>query len=352
MKVAVLYEAGKPFKIEDVELPTVSDDDILIRVAVCGVCHTDLKVAEERSPFVSPTILGHEVSGTIERVGRGQHSFFKEGDRVIVGMRYKCDRCRYCLAGRDNLCNNPPKPPSYKKANGSPVHRWNVGGFAEYIAVPGHMVFPVPEGLPLEEAGVIGCRVTTAYNAVKHRAKLGPGESALVIGCGGISLNTIQFLRCFGAYPIIAVDIIDEKLKAAEQFGATHTINAGGEDPAEEIKKMTDGGVDKAFEAIGNPKTADQIIRSTRPGGTAVIIGGLGRMSFTISDGRFGMSEITITGVSSRQANDVTEVLQMVQDKRIEVKSLISKRYPYRDINQSFDDLEHGRVLVGVSMWT
>jgi threonine dehydrogenase-like Zn-dependent dehydrogenase len=296
--------------------------------------------------------LGHEVSGIIERVGAKQKDLFTERDRVIIGMRYKCGRCRYCLAGRENLCANRPRPPALKRTDGAAVTRWNVGGFAEYVAVPGYMVFALPEELSLEESSVIGCRVTTAYNAVKHAAELEPGDSALVIGCGGIGLNTVQFLRSFGAYPVIAVDVIDGKLEQAKRLGATHTVNATAEDPVEAAKSITDGGVDKAFEAIGNVKTSDQIIRATRPGGTAVIIGGLGRGPFTISDGRFAMNEVKVTGVSSRRANDVVEVLRMVKDGRIDVENLISKKYRYEKINEALEDLKDGRLLMGISLWS
>jgi threonine dehydrogenase-like Zn-dependent dehydrogenase len=238
-----------------------------------------------------------------------------------------------------------------EQPDGASVSRWNVGGFAEYVSVPGYMAFKIPEGIGLEEASVIGCRVTTAYNAVKHVGALAPGDSALVIGCGGIGLNTIQFLKCFGAHPIIAVDVIDKKLDEAKKFGATHTINAENEDPVAATKKLTSGGVDKAFEAIGDPRTSDQIIQATRPGGTATIIGGLGGGPFTISSGSFVTSEITIKGVSSRRANDVLEVLQIVKDGRIDVKSLITRKYPYHQINEALEDLEHGKLLMGLSIW-
>ena len=350
MKAAVLYEVRQPLKIEDLEMPAVHDEDVLIKVASCGVCHTDLKVIEGRNRFTPPTILGHEVAGTVEAIG-AQCRDFKVGDRVIIGMRYKCGRCRYCLSAHENLCERRPAPPNLKKQDGTAVTRWNVGGFAQYVAVPAYMTFKIPDGISMEEASVVGCRVTTAYNAVKHRGKLQPNESALVIGCGGIGLNTIQFLRCFGAYPIIAVDIAEDKLAAAKNFGATHTINASSEDPVKAVIKLTDGGVDKSFEAIGNTKTADQIIQATRPGGTATIIGGLGSGPFTISSGNFVTKEITITGVSSRQANDVDEVFQMARQGRIELKSLITQSYRYEQINEALHDLEHGKLRMGISLW-
>jgi D-arabinose 1-dehydrogenase-like Zn-dependent alcohol dehydrogenase len=351
MKAAVLYEARQPLKIDELQMPEVGDEDVLIHVAACGVCHTDLKVVEGRNRFTPPTILGHEVAGTVEQVG-ARCMDFKVGDRVIVGMRYKCGRCRYCLSARENLCERRPAPPHLRKPDGTPVTRWNVGGFAEYVSVPGYMAFKIPEAMSLEVASVVGCRVTTAYNAVKHRARLEPGDSALVIGCGGIGLNTVQFLKCFGAYPIIAVDVVDEKLQAATKFGATYTINASAEDPVKAVVKLTDGGVDKAFEAIGHPKTSDQIIQATRPGGTATIIGGLGSGPFTISSGNFVTREITITGVSSRRANDVEEVFQMATAGRIELQSLITKSYRYDQINEALADLEHGRLRMGISLWS
>ena len=351
MKAAVFYEAHKPLRIEELEMPAVNDEDVLIKTFACGVCHTDLKVFEGRNRFNPPTILGHEVSGTVERVGSRCRALFHEGEPVIIGMRYKCGRCRYCLAARENLCADRPAPPALRKTDGTPVTRWNVGGFAEYVSVPAYMTFKVPEEIGLAEASVIGCRVTTAYNAVKHVAELAPGDSALVIGCGGIGLNAIQFLKCFGAYPIVAVDVIEKKLEAAKQFGASHTLNAKNEDPVQAVKKITHGGADKTFEAIGNPKTSDQIIQATRPGGVATIIGGLGSGPFTISNGSFVTKEITIKGVSSRRANDVLEVLQMVKDGRIDVKSLITQRYGHDQINEALEDLEHGRLLMGISMW-
>ena len=225
MKAAVVYEIGKPLTIEELEMPRVGDDEVLIKVAACGVCHTDLTyITKGRPPYELPGIVGHEVSGVIEDIGKNQKNNFKTGDRIIVGTRYKCGTCRYCLAGRDNLCPYVPLPPSLKTTDGKHVNRWNVGGFAEYLVVPGYMTFRIPERVSLQDASIIGCRVTTAYNAVKHGAQLQPGESALVIGCGGVGLNALQFLRCFGAYPIIAVDISEDKLAAAKKFGATHVI--------------------------------------------------------------------------------------------------------------------------------
>jgi len=351
MKAAVLHKVHDPMTIEDFEMPTITADEVLIKVKACGVCHTDFKVIEGRIQSRMPAIIGHEVSGTIEEVGSSQRGAFKAGDAVIVGTRYRCGHCQYCAAGRENLCRARPAPASLKRTDGREIYRWNVGGFSQYLALPGYMVFKLPEGLSLEEASVVGCRMTTAYNAVKNSAEIKPGDSALVMGCGGVGLNTIQFLRIFGAYPIIAVDVLDAKLEAARKFGATHTINGSKEDPVKAVRDMTDGGVNKAFEALGNVKTSDQIIQATRPGGTATIIGGLGKVPFTISDGSFTMQEIKIAGVALRRPTDVIEVLNMVRDKRVDVSGLISRRYRYEEINDAFRDLEAGKNLIGITVW-
>ncbi len=174
----------------------------------------------------------------------------------------------------------------------------------------------------------------------------------MVIGCGGIGLNTIQFLKCFGAYPIIAVDIAEDKLQAAAKTSARRIRSMRRrEDPVKTVVKLTDGGVDKAFEAIGNPKTSDQIIQATRPGGTATIIGGLGSGPFTISSGNFVTREITITGVSSRQANDVEEVFQMAQLGPDRVEEFDYQELSLRPDQRGAADLEHGKLRMAVSLW-
>ena len=153
-------------KIDDLHIPDVGDDDVLIKVASCGVCHTDLKVVEGRNRFTPPTILGHEVAGNVEQIG-AHCKDFKVGDRVIIGMRYKCGRCRYCLSARENLCERRPAPPTLKKTDGTVITCWNVGGFAEYVSVPSYMTFKIPDGISMEEASIVGCRVTTPVAAIE-----------------------------------------------------------------------------------------------------------------------------------------------------------------------------------------
>ena len=351
MKAAVLQDIDQDLVVEELQTPDVEDDDVLLQVAACGVCHTDLKVQEGSIPTPVPAVLGHEVSGVVVGAGKNQRDHFRDGDRVTVGMRHACGRCEYCTNGLSNLCQQRPAGSPYRRAGGETVTRWNVGGFTQLLSVPAYMVFHLPEGVGLEESCLIGCRVTTAYNAVKNGAHLAPGESAMVIGCGGVGLNIIQMLRLFGAYPIVAVDVVGSKLEAALSYGATHIVNATSEDPVEATREITKGGARKTFEAIGNPVTADQIVRATRPTGTATIVGAMPPGPITINDSRFPFKEIKVTGVAMRRTSDVTEVLDLVSQGRIELGSFITKRYGYEQINEAIEDVHHGNVLMGITLW-
>jgi len=351
MKAAVLHELHAPLVVEEFNMPIIDTEDLLIQVAACGLCHTDQLVQEGKLPARIPAVLGHEVSGVVAGVGKSHEGSFKEGDQVTVGMRYRCGRCKYCVSGHENRCQSPPPGKGYIRADGTEANRWNLGGFAQYISIPGYMVYKLPDGVNLEESSVVGCRVTTAYNAVKNGGELAPGESALVIGCGGIGLNVIQFLRLFGAYPIIAADIAQSKLEAAKFYGATHTIDASKEDTVEAAKEITQGGAEKTFEAIGNPVTADQIVRATRPGGTATIVGALIGQQLLLKDAGFAFREVTVTGVAARRNTDVIEVLDILQQGRIDVSSFITKRYPFQDINAAMEEVNQGNVLMGITLW-
>ncbi len=351
MQAAVLPGVGQELVIDEFTTPEVGDDDVLIEVAACGVCHTDLKVQDGSIPTNLPAVLGHEVSGTVVGAGKGQREYFRDGDRVTVGMRFRCGRCEFCATGLPNLCQQMPAGSPYRRADGTEATRWNVGGFTQLLSAPGYMVFHLPDGVDLVESSIVGCRVTTAYNAVKNGAHLAPGESAMVIGCGGVGLNIIQLLRLFGAYPIVAVDVVGSKLEAAKNYGATHVVDANANDPVEATMEITRGGARKTFEAIGNPVTADQVVRATRPTGTATIVGAMPPGDIVIHDSRFAFKEIKVTGVAMRRTSDVTEVLDLIAEGRIDIGSFITKRYGFRDINAAIEDVHHGDVLMGVTVW-
>lgn len=344
MKVAALFEKKTPLRILETEMPNYAEDEVLIKVSACGVCHSDLKVMHGELPYDKPSVLGHEISGVIESVGSRCKMGFKQGDKVIVGLRYKCGVCSYCMTGRENLCMNMPSPSDLRANDGSAVHRWILGGFAQHLAVPEYTVVRLPDGLPVPESSLLGCRVTTAYNAIINAADFKMGESALVIGCGGVGLNLIQLLSLFGGYPIIGVDLVPSRLEAAKKFGATHTIDASKvSSVVESVKAITGLGVDKSFEAIGLAKTSDQAVQSVRPGGTAVWVGApTGQL--LLSDAGFAFNEVKIAGVRRRRRADLEQVLALAARGKINPKELVTNSYRLEEINEAYEDLEKRRI--------
>lgn len=261
LKAAVLHPGGR-FELSEVAVPAPANGEILVRVAACGICHTDLHYVDHGvKTFKSPVILGHEVSGTVAALGPGVTGF-REGDRVLLPAVFTCGTCRPCRSGRENICEQ-------MKMLGNHVD----GAYAEYVVAPARDTFSLPAEIPLAEACLIGDAMSTPYHAVKHRAQVRLGESVAVFGCGGVGINAVQFAALAGGH-VIAVDIDDRKLELARQFGARDTLNARGVERVDkELKKRTGGGVDVAMEIIGKPETIRNAYESLRPGGRLCQVG-------------------------------------------------------------------------------
>ena len=247
MKAAVFEKVHDPLKVvDDYKEPTINSElgQVIIDIAACGVCHTDLGYSDHGVPTVKtpPKILRHEISGIIRETSSDVTSF-KKGDHVLIPAVLSCGYCFACRTGRENVCAN-------QVMLGNNVD----GGFAQQIKVPAKDVFQLPKSIPLEEGCIIADAVSTPYHAVKNRGQVRPGDWTVVIGCGGIGLNLVQNIRVAGGL-CIAVDVVEEKLERARQLGATEVINASGLDEkgvVGQIRKLTGGGADIAFEAIGN----------------------------------------------------------------------------------------------------
>ncbi|MCY4513927.1 MAG: alcohol dehydrogenase catalytic domain-containing protein, partial [Candidatus Tectomicrobia bacterium] len=245
MKAAVLSEVGGRLVVEDIPRPRPRAGEVLVRVAACGVCHTDLHVVKGEVNFPMPCVLGHEVSGTVEEVAPDVGTV-KPGDPVVCGFIMPCGFCDYCARGRDELCStffamNRLQGTLYdgesrlQRPDGSKLAMYSMGGLAEYAVVPATAVFASPTGVSLTDASIIGCAMMTAYGAVKNQAQVQPRDTVAVVGAGGVGSNVIQIARAFGAGQIIAVDVRDDKLEAARGLGATHTVNAAQTDPVEGV---------------------------------------------------------------------------------------------------------------------
>src|SRR6266481_5571785 len=279
MKAAVFHGPKLPLSIEDVELDKPQDREVLIKTVASGVCHSDLHFVDGFYPYPAPAVLGHEAAGIIEEVGK-QVTYVKPGDHVICCLSVFCGNCEQCMSGHPNRCSNKqatqraPKDKPRISQKGKLVNQFlDISSYCEKMLLHENAVVKIREDLPLDRAALIGCGVTTGVGAVLNTAKIEPGSTVAVFGAGGVGLAAIQGARIAGARKIIAVDMFEGKLAMAKRLGATDTIDASSSDPVDEIRKMTGGGVDYSFEAIGLKKAAEQAFNSLKAGGTATVIG-------------------------------------------------------------------------------
>jgi S-(hydroxymethyl)glutathione dehydrogenase/alcohol dehydrogenase len=270
--------AQGPLRIIDVKVDSPADDEILIRTAACGVCHSDLTIRSSATPGPLPLVLGHEASGVVEAVGSAVTAF-SPGDHVVTCPAAFCGSCEWCIRGRPQFCLDKGRTrtagaPPRLSTEGRPVAAFaGLGGFAEVLLVHERAAVRIPPEMPLDRAALLGCAVVTGMGAVLNTAEVRPGQTVAVIGCGGVGLNAVQAARFVGASRIIAVDRLASKLERAVQFGATDVVDAGAEDPVEAVVALTSGGVDHALEVVGRPATVEQAFAMLRTGGTATVVG-------------------------------------------------------------------------------
>jgi len=331
MKATVFHEANKPLAVEDVPTPEIKDDELLIKVAACGVCHTDLHYIDHGVPTFKkpPLILGHEPSGIVAQVG-GNVKNFKEGDRVLLPAVLTCGVCEYCRVGRENICKN-------MIMFGNHID----GAYAEYVVAPAKDTFHLPEEVPLEEGCIIADAISTPFHAIKNRANAKPGDVGVFFGCGGVGINAVQVAAACGI-SVIAVDILDGKLEWAKRFGAVETINPTKvEDVAKTVRKLTGGGADFAVEAIGRPETMELAFNCLRTGGRLVVIG-YTHKNISVNAGRIMFREMEIVGSLGCRPYDYPKIIEMVRTGKIKVKELVTNKFPLEEINDAFDLMRSG----------
>jgi S-(hydroxymethyl)glutathione dehydrogenase/alcohol dehydrogenase len=359
MKAAVLNEYGQPLQIEEVTIDPPRAGEVQIRIGATGVCHSDYHVIKGEWKYGLPMILGHEAAGVVDAVGPDVTGV-KPGDHAVLSFRPACGECRLCALGRSVLCEGYTGD-RFKMHDGTArVHRngedlsvlGRMGSFAEQVIVPAEQVVPVRKDVSMEVLALIGCAVTTGVGAVVNAAKVEPGSTVAVIGCGGVGLNVIQGAGLVSASRIIAVDLLDNKLEYARQFGATDTVNAKTGDPVEQVRELTGGGVDYAFEVIGNGTTVEQTIQMTRTGGTACIVGMAPQGTRSTFDPLlFVTKETKLIGTwygSARPRIDFPRMVELTLSGKLKVQELISRRYSLDQINEGFERLGRGEVARGV----
>jgi 6-hydroxycyclohex-1-ene-1-carbonyl-CoA dehydrogenase len=337
MNAALFYGPGQSLRVEEAATPKPGRGEVLVRIAACGVCHSDLHYTDHNLPTFKkpPLILGHEASGVVAALGEGVASW-AEGDRVLLPTLYGCGVCSACRRGHENICDN-------QTMFGNNID----GAFAEYIAVSQSLLFALPEELPLVESCIIADASTTPYHAVVNRGQVKPGNTVAVFGCGGIGVNVVQMAAIAGGQ-VIAVDIVDEKLEWAKKMGAVATINSGQVERVDkEIRKLSGGGVDVAFEAIGLPGTQEAAFASTRNGGRVVLVG-YSAKPMTLNSGRTMYREMEVVGSLGCPASEYPKVIELARVGKIKVKEIVTARFPLNDINAAFDALRRSEGIRSV----
>ena len=360
-RAAVMYEHHQPVIVEELELDEPKANEVLVRTAASGVCHSDLSVVTGAIYYDAAVVLGHEGAGVIERVGEDVTGF-RRGDHVILSFVTYCGSCRMCQMEKVCLCERYDVPRGFQ-LDGT-YRLWNSSGdgilqmariatMSEYMVVPQQNLVKIEDHYSLEQAALVGCGVTTGVGAVLNTAKVEPGSSVAVIGTGGVGLNAIQGAVLAQAERIIAVDVAEKKLDFAKSFGATDVVNASTCDPVEAVRELTAGlGVDYAFEVIGNPKTIVQAYNMVRAAGTAVIVGMAHHESeVSIPAQHLVSTERRLIGSfygSCQPKVDMPKLLDLYAEGKLKLDELITRHYRLEQINEAFADMEAGENARGV----
>ena len=360
MKAQVLREVNRPLEVEEVQVDNPGPHEVLVRTRASGVCHSDLHYVEGSYTIRMPAVLGHEAAGTIEAVG-DQVTYVKPGDSVIMCLSVFCGHCEFCLRGQPNLCNRidvtrgRDEPPRLSQHGEAVTQMAQLGSYAEEMLVHENAVVQVHDDVPFDRLALIGCGATTGLGAALNTAKVEPGSTVAVVGCGGVGLNCIQGAALAGALRIIAIDTVETKLTLAAQFGATEVIDASGGEVVQKVRDLTDGGVDYSFEAIGLKETAEQCYEMLRDGGTATIIGMIPEgTKIEIDAGAFLRRERKIQGSSmgsNRFRTDMPRYIEFYRQGRLKLDELVSQHMRLEDLNQAFADMKAGTVARSVILF-
>jgi alcohol dehydrogenase, propanol-preferring len=336
MKAAVFHGADRPMLVEDIAMPVPAAGEILVRVAGCGVCHTDLHYVDHGTPTFKkpPLVLGHEIAGTVaspDPTGR-----FIEGAAVLLPAVLSCGSCTACRTGRENIC-------AHSIMLGNNVD----GGYAEFITVPAKDVFALPPEIPLVEAAIIADALTTPYHAVVNRGRVLPGDRVVVIGCGGVGLNVVQIAAALGAR-VIGIDLLESKRDWARRFGAETALDPSAEPRLDRtIRDLTGGGADVVFEVVGRPDTQELAVSAARTGGRIVLVG-YSPDVMRLNSGRVMFRELEVIGSLGCRPVDYPRVIELVRQGRIRMTDLVTNRFPLAEIAAAFDALRDGTAIRSV----
>ncbi|HEX7218463.1 MAG TPA: Zn-dependent alcohol dehydrogenase [Burkholderiales bacterium] len=358
-KAALCRAHNAPVVVETIAVDAPKRGEVTVKLGACGVCHSDLSAITGTIALPLPLVLGHEGAGVVEEVGEGVSGLAK-GDHVVFSFIYMCGKCRFCVAGRPVLCLEQGKAlttplegtPRTRDASGAPLNIFSgCGSMAEYATVSAENLIKIDPKIPLDCAALVGCGVTTGVGAVFNTAKVEPGSSVAVFGCGGVGLSVIQGARIAGAEKIIAIDTLPAKLEMAKKFGATDVL-LFKDDPTKDLKKLTGGGPDYAFECVGSGELAGTAYRAIRRGGLAVVVGvAKPSDSTSVRTMTLPFEEKTLTGSyfgSCVPRVDFPRMLSLYMAGKLKLEELITRRYSIDEAPQAFADLQAGKNARGV----
>src|ERR1700756_626192 len=350
MKAAVLHAPHQPLTIEDVTLEKPKAREVLLRTAFAGLCHSDLHFIEGLYSHPTPCVLAHESAGVVEAVG-GAVTYVKPGAHVITCLSVFCGTCPQCLTGHPNMCENTevkmmPGQARRMSWKGQVMNQmFNLSSFGEQMLVHENAMVKIDDDIPLDRAALVGCGVMTGVGAVFNAAKVEPGATVAVIGCGGGGASAGEGAALAGAERIIAIDTVPSKLEVARELGATDTLNASNADPVKAVRDMTGGGVHYSFEALGTKSTAEQAFGMLRPGGTATIIGMIPLGVKIELHGYDFLRDRKLQGTSmggNRFRVAMPRLLSLWRQGRLKLDHLISGKLKLDQINEGFAALKSG----------
>ena len=356
MKAAVCREHGKPLVIEELDLDAPRAGEVKVKLAACAICHSDIIFMEGGWGGDVPAVYGHEAAGVVNEIGPGVTSV-KPGDHVVGTLIRSCGHCFFCAQGDQYICETrfPLDAVSpLRRADGQVIaHGLRTGGFAEYALVDASQVVAIPDSIPLDSASLLACGVITGLGAVVNTAKVASGSSVVVIGTGGVGLNSVQGAVLSGASIIVAIDLSGSKLKAATVFGATHTVNPDEEDARTAVRALTQGrGADYVFVTVGSTKAVEQSFTLARNGGTICIVGmppSGATAAFEPVNLADGAQKLIGSKMgSTRLQVDTPQLVGLYQQGRLKLDELITNRYPLAEINEAVTAIRNGEALRNV----
>ena len=352
MRAAVLHGVGEPLTVEDVELDDPWPHEVLVRTAACGVCRSDLHFVDGHYATTFPVVPGHEAAGVVDAVG-SEVRYVSPGDPVIACMSGFCGRCAYCTGGRPYLCRSPevrrgPDDSPRLRLRGQPVVQlYELGAYAEQMLVHESALVKVRPDMPLDRAALIGCAVTTGFGAVANTARVSPGATVVVIGCGGVGLSAVNGASIIGAGRIIAVDVQQAKLDQARTVGATDLVDASTVDPVDVVLELTEGGADFTFEALGLRETVEQAFRMLSPGGVATVIGMVPEGQMVEVHAADLLAEKVLQGSnmgSNRFRVDMPYYADLYLEGRLKLDEITSRHIGLDGLDEAFPEMRGGSV--------